>query len=80
MVDKQQVKDILDSIRPMLQADGGDITLISVSDDGIVEVELEGACKGCPMSALTLANSVEALLREHVSEEITVVQFESEPE
>ena len=76
MIDKQQVRDILDQIRPALQADGGDIKLISVSDDGIVEVELEGACKGCPMSALTLANSVEALLREQISETIQVVNVE----
>ena len=74
MIDKQQVLDILEQIRPMLQADGGDISLVSVSDEGIVEVELEGACKGCPMSAITLANSVEKILREHISESIQVVQ------
>ncbi|MCL2632032.1 MAG: NifU family protein [Coriobacteriia bacterium] len=78
MIDKQQVQDILESIRPMLQADGGDITLISVSDDGVVEVELEGACKGCPMSAITLANGVESILREKISETIQVVHVESD--
>jgi len=73
MVDKQKVQDVLEKIRPLLQADGGDITLISINDDGVVEVELEGACKGCPMSELTLSNSVERILREQVSEAIQVV-------
>ena len=73
MIDKQRVIDVLEMIRPQLQADGGDITLISVSDEGIVEVELEGACKGCPMSEKTLAYGVEAILREEISETIQVV-------
>jgi Fe-S cluster biogenesis protein NfuA len=73
MVDKQKVIEVLEQIRPMLQQDGGDISLVSISEDGVVEVELEGACKGCPMSELTLSNSVERILREQVSELIQVV-------
>jgi Fe-S cluster biogenesis protein NfuA len=66
MVDKQAVIDVLELIRPALQADGGDVQLIDVSDEGVVSVELQGACKGCPMSQLTLANSVERVLKERI--------------
>jgi Fe-S cluster biogenesis protein NfuA len=66
MVDKQKVKEVLDLVRPALQNDGGDVALVDVSEDGVVSVELQGACKGCPMSQLTLANSVERILKERV--------------
>jgi Fe-S cluster biogenesis protein NfuA len=73
MVDKESVKEVLELIRPALQADGGDVQLIDVSDDGVVSVELQGACKGCPMSQLTLANSVERVLKERIPEISKVV-------
>ncbi|MDR2197341.1 MAG: NifU family protein [Coriobacteriales bacterium] len=73
MIDRQSVQDVLESIRPALQADGGDVSLVSVSEDGIVEVELQGACKGCPMSQLTLANSVERVLKDRIPEVTRVV-------
>jgi Fe-S cluster biogenesis protein NfuA len=66
MIDKQQIDAVLDLIRPALQADGGDVELVGVDEDGVVSVELQGACKGCPMSQLTLANSVERVLKERV--------------
>ncbi len=60
-----QVESALQSIRPYLQADGGDVELVKVTDDGIVEVRLTGACVGCPMSQMTLRAGVErALIRE----------------
>ena len=62
MVEKTDVAAVLELIRPSLQADGGDVKLIDVSEDGIVTVELQGACKGCPMSEMTLANGVRAHL------------------
>ena len=62
MVDKEKVQEVLNAVRPSLQADGGDVELIDVSDDGIVTVELQGACKGCPMSQMTLANGIERIL------------------
>jgi Fe-S cluster biogenesis protein NfuA len=65
---KQRVEDALDLIRPALQADGGDVELVDVSDDGVVKVQLVGACRGCPMSQLTLANGVERVLKEQVPE------------
>lgn len=65
---KQEVEKILDRIRPGLQADGGDVELVDVSDDGIVTVKLLGACQGCPMSTLTIKNGIEKTLKQHVPE------------
>jgi Fe-S cluster biogenesis protein NfuA len=60
-----KVKSALETIRPYLKADGGDVELVKVTDDGIVEVKLTGACVGCPMSQMTLRAGVErALMRE----------------
>jgi len=61
----EEVQAVLDKIRPALQADGGDVTLVSV-EDGVVKVELQGACRGCPMSQLTLANGVERVLKQEL--------------
>ncbi len=72
MVDKEKVAEVLNAIRPSLQADGGDVELIEVSDDGIVTVELQGACKGCPMSQMTLANGIERILKERVEGVVSV--------
>ena len=66
MVDKNDVAAVLDLIRPSLIADGGDVKLIDVHDEGTVVVELTGACKGCPLSELTLANGIERILKERV--------------
>ena len=59
---------MLDKIRPALQADGGDVELVEVADDGVVKVQLVGACRGCPMSQMTLANGVERVLKEEIPE------------
>ncbi|MBI5232021.1 MAG: NifU family protein [Coriobacteriales bacterium] len=67
-MDRQRVQEVLDQIRPALQADGGDVELVDVTEDGVVKVELVGACKGCPMSQLTLANGVERVLKEQIPE------------
>ncbi|MDR1358558.1 MAG: NifU family protein [Coriobacteriales bacterium] len=76
MVDINQVEEALELIRPALQADGGDVRLVDVDPQGVVAVELQGACKGCPMSQLTLANSVERILRERVPGVTKVVPAE----
>jgi Fe-S cluster biogenesis protein NfuA len=68
MPTKEQVQEVLDQIRPALQADGGDVELVDVSDDGVVKVALQGAYRGCPMSQLTLANGVERVLKENLPE------------
>ena len=66
MVDKTDVAAVLDLIRPSLQADGGDVELVDVMDDGTIVVQLTGACHGCPLSELTLANGIERILKERV--------------
>jgi Fe-S cluster biogenesis protein NfuA len=62
---KKLVELSLEKIRPMLQRDGGDIELVEVND-GVVKVRLTGACKGCPMSQMTLKQGVEKLLLKEV--------------
>jgi len=62
---KESVEQALAKIRPMLQRDGGDIELVEVSA-GIVKVRLTGACKGCPMSQMTMKQGVEKLLMQEV--------------
>lgn len=71
-MDKARVQEVLDQIRPALQADGGDVELVEVTDDGIVRVSLVGACRGCPMSQLTLSNGVERVLKEQIPEVVRV--------
>ena len=63
---KDKVEAALKKIRPMLQADGGDIELVDVSKDGVVKVKLTGACGCCPMSQMTLKNAVEQKLKKEV--------------
>ncbi|MGE5604972.1 MAG: NifU family protein [Bacteroidota bacterium] len=65
---KEKVTEALDKIRPSLQADGGDVELIDVTDDGVVQVRLQGACAGCPMSQMTLKNGIERYLKQTVPE------------
>jgi Fe-S cluster biogenesis protein NfuA len=64
---KERVQEVLNKIRPALQADGGDVELVDVVG-GVVKVKLVGACAGCPMSQLTLANGVERVLKEEIPE------------
>ena len=71
---KEKVETALSKIRPMLQADGGDIELVDVDiEEGIVKVRLKGACAGCPMSQMTLKNGVERILKEQIPE-VTAVE------
>ncbi len=65
---KKKVETTLASIRPYLQADGGDVELVDVNEEGIVSVRLTGACGGCPMSTMTLKMGIERTLREQVPE------------
>jgi len=64
---KEQVEKALEKIRPMLQADGGDVELVEI-ENGIVKVRLQGACSGCPMSQMTLRNGIERMLKQQVPE------------
>ena len=63
---KEAVQNDIDLIRPSLQADGGDVELIDVSEDGIVKVKLTGACRGCPMSQMTLKMGIEKMIKQQV--------------
>ena len=63
---KDKVEQALNSIRAYLQADGGDVELVEVSDDGVVSVRLTGACGGCPMSQMTLQMGIERTLKEKI--------------
>ena len=69
----EQVKKALDQVRPSLQADGGDVDLVEVTDDGIVKVKLVGASAGCPMSQMTLKQGIERFLKSQIPEVKEVV-------
>lgn len=66
---KEKVRKLIDEkVRPNLQSDGGDIELVDVTDEGVVQVRLTGSCSGCPFSAMTLAFGVEKVLKESIPE------------
>ena len=61
------MQEVINKISPSLQADGGDVELVSIDEEtGIVKVRLKGACAGCPMSQMTLKNSIERLMKKEV--------------
>lgn len=68
---KEKVQNALNKIRPSLQADGGDVELVDVQN-GVVKVRLQGACKGCPMSQMTLKNGIEKMLKKEIPEVVSV--------
>jgi len=66
---KERIEAVLEEhVRPGLRADGGDLELVDVDADNIVQVRLQGACQGCPSSSFTLTMGIEATLKEHVPE------------
>ncbi|MFA5410788.1 MAG: NifU family protein [Candidatus Omnitrophota bacterium] len=65
---KEKVEKALEKIRPMLVADGGNVDLVEVTNDGIVKLKLAGACGCCPMSQMTLKMGIEKLLKEEIPE------------
>ncbi|MDO9558492.1 MAG: NifU family protein [Syntrophales bacterium] len=70
---RNQILNAINQIRPNLQADGGDVELVDVSEDGVVKVRLTGACRGCPMSQMTLKMGIEKFLKKEVPEVKEVV-------
>jgi len=72
---KEKVQKALETVRPGLQADGGDVELIEVSDEGVVTVRLTGACHVCPMSQMTLKMGIEKILKKQVPEIKEVVSI-----
>ena len=71
---KEQVQEVLNQVRPALQADGGDVELVDVTEDGVVSVKLTGACGSCPMSTMTLKMGIERTLVQNVPGVKEVVQ------
>ena len=65
---REKIEKSLESIRPYLQADGGDIELVDIEENGVVKVKLTGACGGCPSALVTLKQGVEARLKEDIPE------------
>jgi Fe-S cluster biogenesis protein NfuA len=70
---RERVQGVIDLIRPAVQADGGDIELVDVKDDGVVQIRFHGACHGCPSSTMTLQMGIERNLREKVPEITAVI-------
>jgi len=71
------VEKALDEIRPFLQSDGGDISLVSIEDGKLVKVQLEGACVGCHVNQMTLKSGVEMTIKKYVPQIEQVVNIES---
>lgn len=67
-IKKEKVEEALAAVRPYLAADGGDVELVSIDEDGIVKVKLTGACVGCPMSQMTLRAGIERALMRDIPE------------
>jgi len=65
---KEKIVNVLEQLRPYLQADGGDLTLAEITDDLVVKVKLTGACGSCPMRTMTLKAGVENTLKKQVPE------------
>jgi len=63
---KDDIVNALAKIKPSLQADGGDVELVEVTEDGVIKVKLTGTCAGCPMSQMTLKMGIERILKEEV--------------
>jgi Fe-S cluster biogenesis protein NfuA len=70
---KERVQGVINLIRPAVQADGGDIELVNVLDDGTVQIRFHGACHGCPSSTMTLQHGIERNLRDKIPEITAVV-------
>lgn len=65
---REKVEEVLEKVRPQLQAHGGNVELVDVTDDGVVKVRLMGACLGCPLSTMTLSMGIERALKEEIPE------------
>ncbi len=65
---KEKVEQALEKIRPMLMADGGNVELVEITDDGVVKLKLTGACGSCPMSSMTLKMGIERILKKEIPE------------
>jgi len=69
---REKVEAALAMVRPSLEADGGNVELVDITEDNVVQVRLQGACRGCPMSQMTLAMGIGRVLRQEVPEVVDV--------
>jgi len=74
---RENVEKALDEIRPFLQSDGGDISLLSIEDDRLVRVQLQGACVGCSVNQMTLKSGVEMTIKKHAPQIEQVLNIEA---
>ncbi|TYA70026.1 NifU family protein [Seonamhaeicola marinus] len=74
---KEKVLLALDEIRPFLQSDGGDISLLSIEDDKLVKVQLQGACVGCSVNQMTLKSGVEMTIKKHAPQIEEVINIDA---
>jgi Fe-S cluster biogenesis protein NfuA len=68
MIDRNEVEKVLDLVRPSIQSDGGEVELINIREDNVIEVKLKGACGTCPMATYTLKAGIERVLKEKIPE------------
>jgi len=73
MIEKEKIEEILNRIRPSIQADGGDVELVTIREDNVIELRLKGACNGCPMATLTLKAGIERIIKEEIPEVAEVI-------
>ena len=73
---RENIEKALDEIRPFLQTDGGDISLLSIEDDRLVRVQLEGACVGCTVNQMTLKSGVEMTIKKYAPQIEEVINVE----
>lgn len=73
MIEREKIEEILNRIRPSIQADGGDVELVNIRDDNVIELRLKGACNGCPMATLTLKAGIERIIKEEIPEVVEVI-------
>ncbi|MBF0418121.1 MAG: NifU family protein [Magnetococcales bacterium] len=69
---REKVQTVLDEIRPMLQRDGGDVELVEITPDNIVNVRLRGACGTCPGAIMTLKGGIERVMKQRIPEVVAV--------
>jgi Fe-S cluster biogenesis protein NfuA len=75
-IERDQVEKALDKTRSVLRSDGGDVELVDVTSDGVVQVRLKGACGGCPMATMTLKSLIERVLMKELPDIKAVQQVQ----
>ena len=74
MISREKVEEVLNLVRPAIQSDGGDVELVKIREDNVIEVNMTGACGTCPMAIYTLKAGIERVLKEQIPEVKEVIQ------